>query len=382
MTRAPTTYWDYIKVEELLGLQTGIEDSEDALSNDEVMFIVVHQIDELWFKLVLRELVSVRDLFAQEHVREQSLSSAVSGIRRASLLFQQLSGHFALMETLTTRDYLAFRDKLSPASGFQSAQMREIEILMGLPESERIALGHESYLQALRYVDGQPSPASERVEARLHDRPTLRDAIDDWLYRTPIDGSTPDQAGDATRVAAFVDSYLDAHRRELVEIQAHAMAHALTEEDRDRLRRRYDRELASARAWLEAGDVVDTAASADAAATEKERARRSRIRAALVFIESYRELPLLAWPREVIDSIVALEQAFTIFRQRHARMVERVIGRRTGTGGSAGVDYLDKTALAYRVFRDVWATRTVLLRKAALPELDNAAMYGFAGAAE
>ncbi|MEM9490591.1 MAG: tryptophan 2,3-dioxygenase family protein, partial [Myxococcota bacterium] len=79
MKRAATTYWDYIKVEELLGLQTGGLASEDGLSNDEVMFIVVHQIDELWFKLAVRELIAVRDLFAQEHVREQSLSSAVRG---------------------------------------------------------------------------------------------------------------------------------------------------------------------------------------------------------------------------------------------------------------------------------------------------------------
>jgi tryptophan 2,3-dioxygenase len=374
MTRTPTTYWDYIKVEELLGLQTGIDGSEEALANDELVFIVVHQIDELWFKLALRELVSVRDLFAQEHVREQSLSTAVGGIRRAALLFQQLSGHFTVMETLTTRDYLAFRDKLSPASGFQSAQMREIEILMGLPESERIALGHESYIQALRYADGSESPASRRVLARLGDRPTLREAIEEWLYRTPIDGSTPELPDDGGRVAGFVESYLAAHRRELVDIQAHAVAHALTPGDSERLRQRYEREVESARAWLEARDVEGGDAGA--------RARRSRIRAALVFIESYRELPLLAWPREVIDAVVALEQAFTIFRQRHARMVERVIGRRTGTGGSAGVDYLDKTAITYRVFRDVWATRTVLLRKAALPALANAAMYGFAGAAD
>jgi tryptophan 2,3-dioxygenase len=103
-----------------------------------------------------------------------------------------------------------------------------------------------------------------------------------------------------------------------------------------------------------------------------------RIRAALMFIESYRELPLLAWPREILDSIVALEQAFLIFRQRHARMVERVIGRRTGTGGSAGVEYLDQTALRYRVFRDVWAVRTLLLRESALPRLSNPNYYGFA----
>ena len=129
----PPTYWDYIKIEEILGLQTGLQDTEEGLGNDEVMFIVIHQIDELWFKLVLRELVAIRNLFAAEHVAEQSLSTAVRRLRRTELLFRQVSSHFALMETLTTRDYLAFRDKLSPASGFQSAQLREIEILLGLP---------------------------------------------------------------------------------------------------------------------------------------------------------------------------------------------------------------------------------------------------------
>jgi tryptophan 2,3-dioxygenase len=64
-----TVYWDYIKIEELLGLQGGVDPTDAGLSNDEVMFIVVHQIDELWFKLAIRELVRVRDLFAQEKVQ-------------------------------------------------------------------------------------------------------------------------------------------------------------------------------------------------------------------------------------------------------------------------------------------------------------------------
>ncbi len=113
-------------------------------------------------------------------------------------------------------------------------------------------------------------------------------------------------------------------------------------------------------------------------ADEARRPELSRLRAALVFIESYRELPLLAWPREVVEAVVALEQGFVVFRQRHARMVERMIGRRTGTGGSAGVDYLDQTALKYRIFRDVWAVRTLLVREADLPPLERPELYGFA----
>ncbi|MEM9493317.1 MAG: tryptophan 2,3-dioxygenase family protein, partial [Myxococcota bacterium] len=270
-------------------------------------------------------------------------------------------------------DFLAFRSKLGTASGFQSAQMREIEIIMGLDTGDRIALGHEAYLQALRYPDGSESPASRRVAARLGDRPTLREALDEWLYRTPIDGSTPDRPDDDARVTEFIEAYCGTHRLEVTESQRRALDGAITDADRERLYERYEREHSNAVAWLNARDLD----LAEDPAGRAEWQRRVRIRAALVFIESYRELPLLAWPREVIDAVVALEQSFTIFRQRHARMVERVIGRRTGTGGSAGVAYLDKTALTYRVFSDVWATRTVLLREAALPPLRNAAMYGF-----
>ncbi|MEL6432053.1 MAG: tryptophan 2,3-dioxygenase family protein, partial [Planctomycetota bacterium] len=77
---------------------------------------------------------------------------------------------------------------------------------------------------------------------------------------------------------------------------------------------------------------------------------------------------------------VEVEQAFVMFRQRHARMVERVIGRRTGTGGSAGVEYLDQTALEYRIFRDLWAVRTLLVPADAAPELRDPAFYGFRSA--
>lgn len=371
--RKPTAYWEYIKVEELLSLQGGLERDDSQLSNDEVMFITIHQIEELWMKLALRELVSARDLFVRVPVPEQALASAVRGIHRMTELFRFAGEHFALMETMTTRDYLAFRDKLNPASGFQSAQMREIEILAGLPEGDRIPLGHEkSYMVMLRNHDGSPSSASQRVEARLADKPTLREAIDEWLYRTPIQGSTPDKEEDEARVRAFIDAYCAAHRSSAEQALALALSSALNDGDRARLEARYAREVASARAFLLAEELED----------ERERARRARIRAALVFIESYRELPLLAWPRAVIDGIVAFEQAFVLFRQRHARMVERVIGRRTGTGGSAGVDYLDQTALRYRIFRDVWAVRTLLVQQSALPPVENASLYDFAGSTE
>jgi len=363
--KPPINYWDYIRVEELLSLQGGLEQDSSGVSNDEVLFITVHQIYELWFHLVLRELGSLRDFFHQEVVAEQALSNAVRSIRRVSTLFRQCAAHFEVMETLTTRAYLGFRDKLMPASGFQSGQMRQMEILLGLPAAERIPLGSsESWLDALRAHDGSESSALRRVREQLENGPSLLAAVEEWLFRTPIDGVGPTEAGAEATLARFVDAYLAAQASEVDTTCRHALERTRSEPDRERLRERYAAEKAALHAFLHPTEAEGGA-------------RRRRIRAAVLLIHSYREFPLLAWPREVLDGLIELEQLMLVFRQRHARMVERVIGRRTGTGGSSGVDYLDRTALSYRVFRDLWAVRTFEIRRDANPPLENAGFYGF-----
>jgi tryptophan 2,3-dioxygenase len=361
------SYWDYLRIDELLALQGGVEGDENQLSNHEVLFVVVHQVFELWFKLVLRELTTVRDVLRPDHVPEQALSSAVSSLRRVQVVMEQMATHWRLMETLTTRDFLDFRDKLLPASGFQSGQFRELEILLGLDPEDRMKFGGDSgWLRALQDESGRESPSLRRVNARLADRPSVRDVLDAWLWRTPIRGSAPSDPGDAAAVAGFVDEFLARHAAEIGDPEARAARQTEDPEARRRIAAQYRQEIDSARRFLRADH-----------APEADRPRRSRIRAAIVFIESYRELPLLAWPRELLDALVSAEQAMLIFRQRHARMVEREIGRRTGTGGSSGVAYLDETALRYRVFPDLWAVRTVLVRRAAIPPLADPSFYDF-----
>ena len=365
---SPTTYWDYIRVEELLALQGGRDGSDKLLSDDEVRFLVIHQIDELWFKLVLRELTTARNLFARVPVPESDLAFAVAALRRITLTFQLAAQHFALMETMRTQDYLQFRDKLYPASGFQSGQMREIEILFGLDDKDRIALGQEfTYKTALRAPGGAMSPALRRVQEREADKPTLKDAVLSWLSRTPIDGSVPDDALDGAVVDTFIDGYLKGHERLLHDASAHAIAmQKETGENEQKLRARYDAQFESARTHLLALDV-----------DESRRVATKRMRAAILFVDSNRSLPLLSWPGQVIDALIECEQSMLVFRQRHARMVERVIGRRVGTGGSDGVAYLDATALKYRVFPEIWAARTLLLPPDMCPPVQNRAFYGF-----
>jgi tryptophan 2,3-dioxygenase len=347
-------YWDYIHVEDLLRLQGGVDDDEEKLSNDEV----------------------ARDLFDQAPVPDVAMAQAVRSLRRVTAIFKQAVQHFEVMETLTTRDYLGFRDNLLGASGFQSAQLREIELLLGLDDSTRIGFGGESTSgaeackKALLAVDGTASPALARVERRVADvapregspahpgARTLRELLYAWLARTPIHEGHD----------AFLEKIVASHREECarrVELAVERMPHL----SKEVVRERFEAEVAYGEKFLRGEE--------DPSADEAARSRKRHVRASLVFLESYRELPRLAWPRDVVDATIEMEQAMIVWRQRHARMVERVIGRRVGTGGSSGVDYLDATALSYRVFGDLWAVRTLLLRKGAVPPLDGADDYRF-----
>ncbi len=376
MTGRRMTYWDYIRVEDLLALQTGVVPAvasgdagplagPGAPSNDEVLFIVAHQVSELWFKIILGELESVRSLFLRNPVPDDALASAVRSLRRAATIFEVATHHWRVVETLTTRDYLAFRDQLIGASGFQSAQVRQIEILLGLDDNKRLACaGEGSYKAVLRGDDGGTSPALARVERQLASGPSLRHALHEWLARTPIDGSS-----DPSHVTAYVAQFLAAHEKQARTLFEATRKQADATMDEGVLEQRYQRDIDNTRLFLMGEDLGDLEAG--------EQARRRHARAALVFIESHRELPRLAWPREVIEAAIALEQSMIIWRQRHARMVERVIGRRPGTGGSGGVDYLDATALRYRIFDDLWAVRTILLRSQLVPSLEHAADYRF-----
>lgn len=367
---APTalTYWDYIRVQELLSLQGGRERDEASLSQDEVVFITVHQAFELWFKLLLRDLKEARALFAQDPVPDTAMAGACRLLERMRTILDVGTKHFELVETISPHDYLEFRDKLFPANGGQSVQFREVEILMGLEEEERLPyIAGKGYQEVMREPDGKEGWASAAIRARQADRPSFKEAVESWLHRTPIDGSQPGDEGDAEIVETYLDDYLKGHEGAMAGLVERVQALASSDEERSKLRERYAEEGRKAAAFLHAEEVHDPA----------ERSRRRRIRAAMLFIETHRELALLSWPRQVLESLVALEQVFSIFRQRHARMAERVIGKRVGTGGSSGVDYLDAVALKYRVFRDLWAVRTLLVRGDHAPKLARPEYYGF-----
>ena len=366
MSNSAPNYWDYLKLDSLLSLQNGLEPTSDDVSADELHFIIVHQVYELWFKLVVRSIRLARDHLARPRVAEETIPHVVHHLRRTTRIMNLFVEQMEVMETLTPQDFLEFRNKLSPASGFQSFQMRELEIVLGLDEAQRIQYGKVHPIQHIKEF-GRGTPAGDLARETLEragQEQTFLEALNDWLYRTPIQGSTPDCPDDEERVVRFLETYLDALMRNHEDSLTRLVA-ALGERAKPELEEKFEGIRAAARAYLMADDV----------ASDKLRIRR--VRAAALFIESYRELPLLAWPRLLLDAVVSMEEEMVLFRHRHARMVERVIGRRPGTGGSGGVSYLDRTG-AYRVFRDLWAVRTVLMPRRDLPELEMPEFYGFA----
>ena len=347
------TYGNYLQLDTLLTLQNGPEGHSPPPCNDEMHFIVIHQIFELWFKLLNRELEESLNLMEAEEVSEENIPRVVHHLERCAETFRLMAQQWKGMETLTPHDFLAFRDRVGTSSGLEGWQMRSLEMLLGLDAEQRIGGMDPMVHNRKLHQEGKLSDEVMSELDRLAARPTLKQVLRQWLERTPVEGVS----GDVVILSNFVEGHLLAMAEHGETVIAHMVEIGHGEEAT--VRPRIEGGIASARDFLLPDGQVDAA------------------RAGLLFIESYRELPLLSWPRRLIDTVVELEESMLLFRYHHARMVERMIGRRMGTGGSSGVDYLDMT-LKYRIFTDLWAVRTMLVKRDFLPDPKNPEFYGYA----
>ena len=202
----PAIYWDYLEIPKLLSLQGGLERNEDDISEDELSFIIIHQVFELWFKLIIKEITLVINKMSQDSVEENMIPYVVHHISRINTILESAVKHFDLMETLIPQDFLVFRDKLGTASGFQSFQMRELELLLGLEQRQREAQGHGD---PIKYIlnTATDSEAGKDILDRLtkaKESISLREAIHKWLYRTPIQASSPTDGNDINIVVSTI----------------------------------------------------------------------------------------------------------------------------------------------------------------------------------
>ena len=347
-TRGPGIYYgDYLQLDRLLSCQAPEGERIGRPAHDEMLFIVVHQAYELWFKQVLFELDRVQEIFAGEVVDERQVGQAVSGLGRIGEILKLVIGQLDILETMTPLDFLDFRDLLFPSSGFQSLQFRMIEMRLGLRRGDRLRFDKQAFDSRLNDADRASLRAQEAM-------PSLSDQIDRWLGRTPFVDIGGYKFQEAYRKA--VDEMLDRDAEylrdspSLDEAERKAELAAITAAKK-RFAEIYDEKKHGKRA--EKGDW---------------RFSWQALQAAL-FINLYRDEPALQLPFRLLSLLMDVDETLTTWRYRHALMVQRMIGMKLGTGGSSGHDYLRMTADRHRVFGDLFALSTFFIPRSALPPL-------------
>jgi tryptophan 2,3-dioxygenase len=340
-------YSDYIELDKILNSQHPKSFSSMEDGNDEMLFIVIHQAYELWFKQILFELDLVRNIFIRDRINDNAddMSRAVLRLKRIVKILELINQQVSVLETMTALDFLEFRNFLLPASGFQSKQFRLIEAKLGLKMEQRYKA--EYYKHTRR---GSLSKNDLQQVNQAENESTLKELIVDWLERMPF----------------FDEEYWKDYRRSS---PVDKPAIALNDDDRHQF-------------WVDYRNAYQTSLS------ENERGRLSEfdkvffeegrgdvppaaMRSAL-FITIYRNLPILHLPFELLNTLSEIDELLSNWRYRHFMMVRRMIGIRAGTGGTSGAGYLEGTLSQHYAFREITEVATFLIERSKRPVLPNA----------
>ncbi|MCE9521855.1 MAG: tryptophan 2,3-dioxygenase [Alphaproteobacteria bacterium] len=342
-------YTSYLRLPQLLSNQQMESAKHGVPAHDEMLFIVIHQTYELWFKQILFELDLIQEIFGGTRVDDADLGRAVHAAERIVKIEQLLVGQIDILETMTPMDFLEFRNLLMPGSGFQSEQFRLIEVRLGLKRDARLAFNGASFDASLT------EDARKRVVA-TEAAPSLRDQVDAWLSRTPF----VDMGGFHFReaFAAALDKMLS---QDMDLIQAHPHLGAAEKE----------LQLASLRNSRAMFDgLLDDKRYTELQAQGAWVFSRRALQAAL-FLFLYRDEPAANAAFRMLKALMDMDEMLALWRMRHALMVSRMLGRKVGTGGSAGFDYLRATADKHRAYNDLFAIATFLIPRSALPALPD-----------
>lgn len=338
--KADITYASYLDLEKLLDVQKPV-----STAHDEMMFVVVHQTYELWFKLILFELDRVQKIFAQKRIQDADLRVVSASLGRSVVIMRLLVSQLDVMETMTPLDFLDFRHVFRTASGFQSMQFRQLEIRLGLRHEERATYDGRSY-------DSYLAQADRDALKKAAKKPSLIDQLDTWLARTPFVDMGGYSFWQSYRQA--VTDMLEGDRKVIVKNKnLSAEGRAAEVRKLDAMQAQFD-------------GLFDKGPSA-----AEWRFSNKALQAAL-FINLYRDEPALQIPFRILHDLMDLDELLALWRYRHSLMAQRMLGTKMGSGGSSGHDYLAATAARHRVFRDLFALSTYLIPRSKLPRLPRA----------
>ena len=321
-------YHDYLQLDRILNSQFPESDKQNLSAHDEMLFIIIHQTYELWFKQLHHEVDAVATIMNKPALNDNSpeLQTVVHRLNRCVTILRVLVHQIDIMETMTPMDFLDFRDTLRPASGFQSWQFKQLEAKLGLKFDNRH--GKEYYTAQLRkeHVDIIKSAEGNK---------SLLELINSWLERMPL----------APPLSDDPNSFWQIYKKS------------------------YEGSLADAeKANLSALDEVFF--NNLPASTLNIQFSPAASRAAL-FIMLYRGYPLLQQPFQLLNCLLEIDEQLSSWRYRHMNMVHRMIGTRIGTGGSSGKDYLKAAADKHYIFREIAQLNSFLIERRRLPMLSN-----------
>ncbi len=343
----PLYYADYLHLNKLLSSQSPRSEELGRPAHDEMLFVIVHQVYELWFKQILHELHSVVTVFGQDYVDEKHVGTAALRLERITEIQKLLIDQLRVLETMTPLDFLEFRDVLYPASGFQSFQFRLIENMLGMNPEQRLLYNKEVYYTHL-------STAHQDIIKQSEQTPSLFTLVERWLERTPF----LDFQG-----FNFWKHYGTAVEDMLANDRAAIMDNTIStgEEKKQQLQ-----ELSANEENFDA--LLNEEKHNELVAKGRRRLSHKATQAALL-IELYRDEPILHLPYRLLTALMDMDEQWTTWRYRHALMAHRMIGNKIGTGGSTGYNYLKATVDKYKVFSDLFNLSTFLIPRSKLPEL-------------
>ncbi len=346
-TEKTLDYASYLKIDEVLQCQVPQSRLKGREAHDEMLFIIVHQVYELWFRQILHELNSIHHLFKKPQVTDEGMGSCVARLERITKIQKILMDQVAILETMTPMDFLDFRDLLYPASGFQSFQFRMIENRLGLKSDHRVKIDQNSYLNRL---DEKHRETVRSIEKDA----SLFDLVEDWLERTPFV-----QMNDFS----FWQSYRESVDKMLSEDEASIRSNPFLNESS---RSHELEQLKKTRASFE---IVHNEELMNEAIKEQRWRLSHKATLAALFIHLYREEPALQMPFKVLSLFSEIDESFTAWRSRHAQLALRMLGSKIGTGGSSGAEYLQRAANSHRIFFDITRLATFLIPRGRLPRL-------------
>jgi len=344
----PVHYETYLQLDKILNAQKLLSaETRAEPAHDETLFIIIHQIYELWFKQVIHELQAVLNMFDQDRVDERNIGLAVADLDRVIEIQKILVQQIRVLETMTSQDFLEFRGLLFPASGFQSFQFRLIEVMLGLKKEHRATYGN------VRYTDFFSEQQKKRLK-EIEDGKSLLEAVTAWLERTPF--LTMENFNFLEEYERAVQRMFDQERTAVsnntdMSADEKKMRFAMIDENELFFQRILDQD--EYQKLLKQG-AVKLSYKATLAA---------------LLINLYQEEPILQMPYNLLQRLISIDELFTTWRYRHAQMTMNLLGKKPGTGGSSGHDYLLKTAASHHVFKDLHNITTLLIPRSSLPEL-------------